>query len=293
MASSRSWEDIVEVRERCAEGVERGKQVWAASEYGAYRLALDAPGEFAAAAVVSGAGRHTLGPLWEVAASTHEWAELEPHLDMGDHRELVARERALRGEDVGQVPAHTYDIPVAPEQWEPRYAVAVYRADGADFPEPEVDRYEALEVPAATAEVTEDDDVLDALHDLVEPWTGSVQTVAVRGSTADAIAATGASAVVAKRLEPQDAIARMGWAGASGGAHGRRRGAAVGRYNAWWAVANLAGAEWPDLGGEGSRLEWLAWRPADFTEGWELHLAIADPERGLAWAIAATDVVDT
>lgn len=297
MASSRSWEDIIEVRERCAEGVERGKQVWAASEYGAYRLALDAPGEFAGAAVVSGAGRHTLGPLWEVAASTHEWAELEPHLDTGDHRELVARERALRGDDVGQIPAHTYDIPVAPEPWEPRYAVAAYRADGADFPEPEVDRYEALEVPTTTANVIDDGDVIDALHDLIEPWTssGSVEIAAVQGSATDAMAATGASAVVATRLEPQQAIARMAWAGASGGAHGRRRGAAVGRYNAWWAAANLAGVEWPpsDLGEAAGDLEWLAWRPANFTEGWELHLAVADPERGLAWAIAATDAVDT
>jgi len=284
------------LRNRCAEGVERGKQVWAASEYGAYRLALDAPGDFAGAAVVSGAGRHTLGPLWEVAASTHDWVELEPHLGSGDHRELVARERALRGDDVEQVGAVTYDIPVVPEPWEPRYPVAAYRADGADFPEPALGPYLALDLTGASSEARDDDDVIDALHDLVEPWTssGSVEVVAIAGSAIDAVAAAGATDVVAISIEPDEAMVRMAWAGASGGAHGRRRGASVGRYNAWWAAANLAGVEWPptDLAEAISSLEWVAWRPADFTEGWELHLAIADPQRGLAWAIAAADALD-
>jgi hypothetical protein len=271
--------------------------VWAASEYGAYRLALDAPPPFAAAAVTSGAGRHTLGPLWEVAASTHTWADLEPHLDPGTQRELVARERALRSEPVG-VEAESYDIPVAVEEWEPAYAVAAYRGDGADFPEPQIGKLLPLEVGMPTAASECDDDVDEALHHLVAPWSesasGSVSVAQVEGSAPDAIAALGHAEVVGSVVVASDAIARMAWAGASGGAHGRRRGAAVGRYNAWWAAAHLAGIDWPpqELGHALDELEWVLWRPAGFTEGWELHLAVADAQHGVAWALAATDVTD-
>jgi hypothetical protein len=299
LASSRSWDDIVTLRERCAEALERGKQVWAAAEYGAYRLALDAPGSFAAAAVVSGAGRHTLGPLWEVAASSHTWGDLELHLPDGVQRELVARERALRGDDVGSVPAETYDIPVASERWEPQYPVATYRRDGADFPEPAAPSLAPAAVPASfTAVDGPDADVAEALQQLVAPWSesasGSVSVVEIEGSAIEAIAALGRGDVMAAPLSAAAALARMAWAGASGGAHGRRRGASVGRYNAWWAAAHLAGVDWPpqQLGEAVAELEWVAWRPAALTEGWELHLAIADPEHGVAWAVAATDVTE-
>jgi hypothetical protein len=87
----------------------------------------------------------------------------------------------------------------------------------------------------------------------------------------------------------------MAWAGASGGAHGRRRGAAVGRFGAWWALAAVAGLldEWPvppeHLGEAAAELRWLLWAPADTSSGWSLHLAVEDSDDGLAWAIAATD----
>lgn len=285
------------MRARCAEAIERGKQVWGPSEYAAYRLALDAPGEFAAGAVVSGAGRHTLGPLWEVAASTHAWEELAPWLPPGVERELVARERALRGDAVDPVAAtFLYDIPLMPEAWEPDYAVAAYRSDKADFPEPPHPALEPLAEGAGAAATELEHDIDEALHQLVAPWaesaSGSVSIATVAGSAPAAIVALGRGDVAAAEIDAGQAMAQMAWAGASGGAHGRRRGSAVGRYNAWWAAAHLAGVDWPptDLGTAVGELEWVLWRPAAFTEGWELHLAVGDPEHGVAWALAATDV---
>jgi hypothetical protein len=85
----------------------------------------------------------------------------------------------------------------------------------------------------------------------------------------------------------------MAWAGASGGAYGRRRGAAAGRAAAWWAVASLAGVDSPvgpeRLGEALARVRWLAWEPPEFTMGWGLHLAGEVPEEGLAFAVAASD----
>jgi hypothetical protein len=76
LCSSRDWPGVVELRDRCRHALERGLQLWPAAEYAEYRLALEAPAEFAGPIIVAGAGRFALGPLWEVAASTHDWAEL-------------------------------------------------------------------------------------------------------------------------------------------------------------------------------------------------------------------------
>ena len=44
-----------------------------------------------------------------------------------------------------------------------------------------------------------------------------------------------------------EALAWLAWAGASGGAHGRRRGAALGRFGALWVLAAVLDLtdEWP------------------------------------------------
>jgi hypothetical protein len=92
-----------------------------------------------------------------------------------------------------------------------------------------------------------------------------------------------------------DALAVMGWAAASGGAHGRRRGAAAGRFAAWWAVAAVGGVvdDWPvpadELGSIATSLRWYLWDAGEPETGWVLRLAVDDPEDGLAWAVAAVD----
>jgi hypothetical protein len=88
----------------------------------------------------------------------------------------------------------------------------------------------------------------------------------------------------------------LAWAGASGGAHGRRRGAAIGRFGAWWTVAALADLteEWPveaDRIGEAlSSLDWFWWDDGGPNLGWALQLAVADLGEGYAWAISAHDI---
>src|SRR5690554_1170837 len=80
-SEARDWQALVELRRRCDEAVTRGKQLWGVAEYVRYRLALDAPAEWAGPVVTEGPSRFTLGPLPEVAASTKSWAELEPYLE--------------------------------------------------------------------------------------------------------------------------------------------------------------------------------------------------------------------
>ena len=88
----------------------------------------------------------------------------------------------------------------------------------------------------------------------------------------------------------------MAWAAASGGAHGRRRGMAPGRFAAWWAAAAVAGEldDWPlppdamaDLVTQ--RLRWYAWDAAEPTTGWSLRVAVEDPARRISFAVSAVD----
>ena len=101
LCSAREWGRVVELRDRCRHALEqRGLQLWPAAEYAEYRLALEAPADVAASVVTEEAGRFALGPLWEVAASTHACDVLDPHLAPGPSRSLAAHERVLRGEDL-------------------------------------------------------------------------------------------------------------------------------------------------------------------------------------------------
>src|SRR6185436_8710727 len=100
---------------------------------------------------------------------------------------------------------------------------------------------------------------------------GRAEAVAVEGSAEGAVAALGVRSARAVDLPAEAALALMAWCGASGGAHGRRRGAAVGRFGAWWATSALTGLldTWPvdpdELGRAASELRWVlwdAWEPA-------------------------------
>lgn len=299
LCSARDWDGLVELVARCREATQRGKQVWAAAEFAEYRIALEAPAEFVGAVVAEGAGRYSLGPLWEVAASTHTWSELEPHLSPGPARAMVAHERVVRGEDLsGAEVDPVLELPLRLKPWEPDYAVATYRADKADFPEPDVPASEPTEA-VESADVIDDLAATDALQALVSPWVdesnGRAAAIAVEGSALAAAAGIGAVAG-ARRLSGPEALAYMAWTGASGGAHGRRRGSPVGRYNAWWVAAELGGLEGlHDPGHVAEAVEslaWYRWEPPGLVGGWRCHLAVEDPERGLAWALAATDEQD-
>jgi hypothetical protein len=299
LCASRDWATVVELRDRCRQALERGLQLWPAAEYAEYRLALEAPGPFAGPVVETEAGRFALGPLWEVAASTHRWEELRDHLPDGPARTLCAHDRVLRAEDLtgdDTIDPHVLELPLRLQDWEPAYPIAVYKADEAEFAPPDPIHTSHATLDAAAA-VIEDEMSVEALLDLGSVWArqsnGAAAAIAVEGDAAAAIAALGHGECRWAEVDARTALALVSWTAASGGAYGRRRGSAVGRFNAWWVVAALADLDWPaepDAVGEAaSRLRWWSWEPADFAAGWNGSMAIHDPESGLAWALEARD----
>ncbi|HLI56613.1 MAG TPA: hypothetical protein VKY26_06200, partial [Actinomycetota bacterium] len=141
LCATRSWDELVVLAQRCREAYERGKQLWPIAEHIDYRLALEAPPAYAAAVITPTAGRFAAGPMTEVAASTHTFAELAPHLPSPQVAGVVAAERVLRGEDLsGEPGAHpeVLELPMRLEAWEPVYPLATFKAHEAAFPAPEL-----------------------------------------------------------------------------------------------------------------------------------------------------------
>lgn len=297
------WNALVTLREQCLRAQERGVQLWPIARQIEYRLALEAPGEWAAGVLDDESGRFTLGPLPEVAASSHTFAELAPHLGSGPSTSLLAHERVLRGEDLRGDPVagagpDPLELPFVLAPWEPAYALAEYHPHDAAFPAPP-------RPPLAPAEFSDrvdpagDDRPRHALLDVVMAWTtqsdGRADATGVRGSATDSIGALGPRRGHLTEVEPATALAHVAWAGASGGAHGRRPGAAAGRLAAWWLVATVGGCsdDWPldaaTVGGAAGRARWFLWDAGEPETGWVLRVAVEAPDRGQAWALSATD----
>lgn len=301
LVDTRDWDGLVSVRDGCVEAVDRGKQVWGAAQFAEYRMALDAPAPVAGGVIVSGAGRFALGPLWEVAASTHAWVELEPHISDPAPRAFAAHERAIRGDVDARAAAidpRIVEVPLHLEPWEADYPIAVYRSDRADFPERGLPSLDWRELPDDAPAVIPDS-ATDALLELVRPWiddsSGRGEAVAVEGSALEAIRALGPRRVRISEVTLSEALGVMVWTGASGGAYGKRRGTPAGRAGTWWALASVLGMDedWPpdpsELGHEAAGLRWWIWDPGDRVGGWNFHLAVEDPEDRLAWAVTAVD----
>lgn len=295
------WDGILLLRERCYGAVETGRQLWGVAHHAEYRLALEAPGIHAGPMVVEDPSGFALGPLEEVAASTHTWDELRDHIPAGPSKALTAHERVVRGEDLSaerSLEHQVLDIPLTLSPWEPAYAVATYHADRAEFPPPDQPLLEPV-APTPTGKAVDDPDSHEALRRLVDTWVtesnGRAQVAVVRGSAQAALAELGVREARMATITPDEAIAAMAWAGASGGAYGKRKGAAAGRFSAWWTVAALAGLldEWPpgpkELGRAAEAIRWFAWSDLVPSTGWDLHLAANDPHRNRSWAITATD----
>lgn len=301
LCAATDWDGLVELRDRCRRALERGKQLWPVASLAEYRLALEAPGPWAASVLVEGAGFLALGPLPEVAAARHTWAELAPHAPRGPLAVLAAHERVVRGEDLSgeRLDAHVLDLPAVLQAWEPVYACAEYHADRAHFPSPAAASPRSVRLPRPGRRRA-DPDAVGALRGLVEPWitesNGRCDAVAVEGDALAAVAALGPPQARVAEIGAADALAWLGWAGASGGAHGRRRGAARGRFEAWWTLAALAGLLdlWPvepdELGDAAGELRWFSWDAGEPTTGWAVRLAVHDPAEGLAWAVTASDM---
>ena len=300
IAAAGDWDGLVLLRDRCNEAVERGKQLWGVSQFAEYRLALEGPPAYVGRVMKEGAGRFALGPLWEVAASTHTWDELAPHLGGTRWRAFTAHERVIRGEAVpgSDIAADVVGVPPVLSAWEPDYPVAVYRPDRASFPERDLPDMDWVDLPEA-GRVAAEDDAAAALLGLARVWveesSGRGEARAAGGDALGAIRALGPRRARVVEIDLQAAMAMMAWVGASGGAYGRRRGSPVGRSDAWWALTCVLGLEGEpevaaeELGAEAAGLRWFAWDPGDRVGGWNFHLAVEDPLDGLAWAVSAVD----
>ena len=302
--SDEDWAGLLRLRDRCLAATrETGRQLWPAATLAEYRLALSAPAEWAATVLDGEAGRFTIGPLSEVVAATHTWAELAPHLAALPITLFVAHERSIRGERIdadsldGLPPV--LDIPAAIQPWEPDYPLSTYTGAGAEHPDPPVTG--VLVPTTATRDgVLVDDDATElAVRQLVEAWTsastGRAEVACVEGTGLDALGALGVRSIRLVEIAAAEALARIAWAGASGAAHGRRRGMAIGRFSMWWLLGALGDLhdDWPptndEIGELLTNLRWYRWDAHEPEGGWRVQLLIEDTAEGLAWAINASD----
>lgn len=302
LATAGAWDELVELRDLSRAALDRGRQLWPIAARVEYRLALDAPGNFAAQMLVGGTGRFGLGPLAEVAASSHTWDELAGHVVQGAPEAAVAaHERVVRGEDLSgdrRLDPFVLEVPLALAPWEPEYPVAIYTPDAADFPIPELIGFVEVTLTGG-ARRADDHETVRALAELCQAWTsesnGRASAVAVHGDATAAVAALEPPQARMVEITPQQGLARLAWAAASGGAHGRRRGMAPGRHAAWWAASALGGLlddfppEPSELGDSICELRWWAWDRGAAEPGWSCRLAVEDPADGLAWALDAFD----
>lgn len=301
--AAHDWIGLLRLRDRCTAATrETGRQLWPAATLAEYRLALLAPPAWAARVLDGEAGRFTIGPLSEVAAVHHTWAELAPHVQPVPVALYVAHERAIRGESIdpsslAPLPP-VLDIPAAIQRWEPSYPVSIYSEAGADHPEPP--RSGTLhDVVTRHGAVLDDAATELALRHLVEAWTtgstGRAEVVCVEGGALEAIGALGVERARLVEIPADEALAWIAWAGASGGAHGRRRGMANGRFSMWWLLGALGDLhdEWPptasDVEALLAELRWYRWDAHEPAGGWRLQLAIEDTTEGVAWAVNASD----
>ncbi|MDP6213879.1 MAG: hypothetical protein QGI41_02955, partial [Acidimicrobiales bacterium] len=151
------WNLLETLATRGRLAVERGHQLWPAADHAEHRLALEAPGHFAAGAVVRDATRFGPAPLAEVAASSHPWKDLAPHLPTGPLRATVAHERVARGEDLtggddlGR--SDPLGLPLILSAWEPTYLIPEIGPYGVEDPVPEAGALEEVDIPRPTEAV--------------------------------------------------------------------------------------------------------------------------------------------
>ncbi len=290
------WNGVQVVGERARKAIERGHQLWPAASYAEYRIALDAPADSAAMAITDQSGYLAPGPLTEVIAQKHKWTDLSPHLPASAKRALVAQERTTRGENVPDADCGD-EIPGVLSNWEPGYTLATYSDTGVTDDAPDAHPATTAAPPAESGvESPQAWDASAALHAAVAHWStksdGTVRSLGVAGTTANALGSLGLGQLLWRESTVTEYAEILGWAAASGGSQGRRRGAASGRFEVWWTLAVLTAAEddWPvDPGIEAERLIFGVWAEPAPTAGWECRLTVEDPDDGLAWVLDATD----
>ena len=298
---TRSWHELLGLRDACKAAVANGRQVWPASTLAEYRLALLAPAEIAVQVVDEEAGRFTMGPLTEVIAQNHQWSELREFLEPSPTSTYIAYECGIRGQRVDGELFPALESPCDLLPIETNYALAEYHDNEAKFPTPAIPEMgNAIVVPVSPANVVHDSEVSTAFHQLFDAWTtqsnGELRMSCVEGSVLDALASLDVQEARLSLLTSSDALAWLTWAGASGGAHGRRRGNALGRDAAWWTIAALTEqiSRWPlnneELETAVNSLQWFWWDANEPTTGWNVRLCVHHADRNRSWAFMLTDM---
>jgi hypothetical protein len=308
IVADRAWDDLLWFAAQCRAACERGHQLWPADEYALGRAALDATGPIAAQTLIDSVVEVGLGPRAEIAASTHTWEELAAHVPNGPVAVVALYECVARGADCSGVSdaalpgPSVMDLPRVLLPWEPAYACATYASDHVECPPPSQPTQAEFEpVRGRAGEPVEDDSEVerarDALRAVTRAWRAEADIVtratAVEGDIDAAILALVGAGPTRRRapIAGRDALAHLAWAAASGGPHGRRRGAAIGRADAWHIAALLAGFDAdapldPDaLGVALGELVWAWWDDGNPRGEWSIGLAVADPVDGIAWAL--------
>jgi hypothetical protein len=302
LVHARQWDGLLALRDKArADPPASGGPISIAAVCD-YHL-VRCPTEWRAAAVLDDHDDNVaLGPLTEVAAQHHTWAELASHLPPGAIKVAFAKERVVRGERIPAPPVVAGDdlgLPFALQAWEPGYSMADYQAEGASFPRPKQPVWGPVVRLSEAGEAIGDPHVVDAFKDLTRPWLAgpwaAFGVVTAEGDHLSALACLDVSHARVAGISFGNALAWLAWAGASGGSSGRRRGYAYGRDLAWWAVATIAGVseDWPidpdELAEIGEGLRWYLWDDGRATPGECLRLAVHDDIEELGLAVGIED----
>jgi hypothetical protein len=188
------------------------------------------------------------------------------------------------------------ELPIRLLPWEPRYVSPVYHSDRVEAPPPKLPKMDPIALPEAAA-VVDDLPSTEALLGLVLPWleesNGRAHAVCAEGEPGSALRALGVPAAEIAYVTVTEAMEFMAWAAASGGAEGRRRGGASGRFQAWHTLATIAGYDWPasadTVTAASQKLEWFVWSDFAPAIGWVLNIGAHDQEERLSWALVARD----
>ena len=296
--ASRDWDELLRIRDKCKLANDSGRQMWPITTLANFRLALHAPAEYAVCGLDERNPAFLFGPLSEVIAQNHSWSDLATFLGDDPVSDSIAHERAIRGDSVPAAGTFAaFDIPRELQPWEPKYSTATYSDSGVQHDPPLRPAHtERLAASNSFSPIT-DERVTSALRAVVEPWVsasnGRVEIVGAEDVASNALAALGVPSARITALEPSNALELLAWAGSSGGAHGRRRGLASGRYSAWWAATAIAGFDWPvdpdELGDAMSEIHWFQWDANEPDTGWHLRIIAEDPTDNVSWVLNAVD----
>lgn len=301
--SARDWDHLVDIRNDARAAVNTGRQLWPIATLANYRLALWAPAPVAVRALDDTARTFMPGPVPEILAVHHSWDDLSPHLEHGHDRGLFAYERALRGDNIGHDEPAILDIPIALQPWEPRYLCVSYNDSGVVEDTPHISPLNDNYITGASnvARVS-DIDTTDAFRTMMNAWTaqsnGTAVAHVVEGDVSDALGALGYPEIESRvqQVHQHDAWTLLTWAASTGAAHGKRRGVATARSDAWWLFAHFAGITdtWPPDADECGEIAqscryYVFTNDKTPTAGWGLRLVVVDPDEGLSLALAAHD----